>query len=279
MKEWQKGYELEFLVEKTKKFDYYNKFSCSPFSEVKKNNIPEYLIDEIYRDLQDCVFTERVAKVSSPIKMYQDVVIGEKIPGDIIIEKISLQNSEKSDKFIEYVEKINSGVWLETWAEDNITNDMINSMSDVSYVGAKITTFAEIKHYWFKEPSNTLFGRDHNKIPDYEFKNLEKLNINSDKILPLVESIKSKINKLPEFINHYSNYNKGKSWSAISLRGYRPEPTFMTKPSEMNKKWQEENKDVEFKMQDTILYKDLKKAKELVISLNFKKVIEIVLLK
>jgi hypothetical protein len=37
MKEWQKGYELDFLVEKTKKFDYYNKFSCSPFSEVKKN--------------------------------------------------------------------------------------------------------------------------------------------------------------------------------------------------------------------------------------------------
>ena len=268
MKEWQKGYELDYLVEKTKKFDHYNSFSCSPFSEVKKNNIPEYLVDDTFRDLSDCVFVERVAKVSSPIKMYQDIIIGHKQVGDTIIEKISLQNSKKSDSFIEYIQKIDTGVWIETWAEDLLTNEMIQNLTGVEYVGAKITTFAEIKHYWFKEPSNILFGRDHVKVPEYELYNLEKLNIDSNKILPLVESIKSKIDKLPQFINHYSNYNKGKSWSAISLRGYRPEPTFMTKPSEMNKKWQEENKDVQFEMQDTTLYQDFEEVRELVNMLN-----------
>jgi hypothetical protein len=38
----------------------------------------------------------------------------------------------------------------------------------------------------------------------------------------------------------------------------------MTKPSEMNKKWQEENKDVDFKLQDTTLYKDFPEVRELV---------------
>jgi hypothetical protein len=58
-----------------------------------------------------------------------------------------------------------------------------------------------------------------------------------------------------EFTNHYSNYNKGNSWSAISLRGYSPEWSFITKPAEMSKKWKEENKNVEFKLQDTELRK------------------------
>ena len=41
-----------------------------------------------------------------------------------------------------------------------------------------------------------------------------------------------------EYTNHYSNYNKKGAWSAISLRGYRPDPSFIAKPVEMNKKWE-----------------------------------------
>mgnify|MGYP003306674190 CR=1 FL=1 len=59
-----------------------------------------------------------------------------------------------------------------------------------------------------------------------------------------------------EFTNHYSNYNKEKAWSAISLRGYSPDWRFITKPVEMNKKWQEEHKDEKFELQDTELRKD-----------------------
>ena len=56
-----------------------------------------------------------------------------------------------------------------------------------------------------------------------------------------------------EFTNHYSNYNKNNSWSAISLRGYTPDWSFITKPEEMSKKWKKENKDKEFILQDTEL--------------------------
>ena len=56
---------------------------------------------------------------------------------------------------------------------------------------------------------------------------------------------------------------KDKSWSAISLRGYSPEWSFITKPAEMSKKWKEENKDVEFKLQDTELRKMFPEVEEL----------------
>jgi hypothetical protein len=210
MKEWQKGYELDFLIEKTQKFDQYNKFSCSPFSEVKKNDIPTFLEDDSFRNLDDCVFVERKAKVRTPIKMYQDIIIGFREVGDLIIEKISLQNSKKSDKFISYVlERRDAGIWLETWAEDELTNEMISDIEISKYIGAKITTFAEIKHYWFIDPVNSIFERDHPYVHDYELHNLVKLNLSKEKILPLVEIIKSKVDKLPEFIQIIIKVNLG----------------------------------------------------------------------
>ena len=40
---------------------------------------------------------------------------------------------------------------------------------------------------------------------------------------------------------HYSSYNKRKSWEAFALRGFSDEPGFIIKPAEMSKKWKEEN--------------------------------------
>lgn len=45
-----------------------------------------------------------------------------------------------------------------------------------------------------------------------------------------------------EFAQHYSGYNKGKSWSAFALRGYdATDPGFIVKPSEMSKAWKADN--------------------------------------
>ena len=80
----------------------------------------------------------------------------------------------------------------------------------------------------------------------------------------LCESLKERLWMMNyEFTNHYSNYNKRNSWSAISLRGYTPDWAFITKPAEMSKKWKEENKDVEFKLQDTELRKMFPEVEDL----------------
>jgi hypothetical protein len=40
---------------------------------------------------------------------------------------------------------------------------------------------------------------------------------------------------------HYSSYNKRKSWEAFALRGFDDDPAFIIKPAEMAKSWKEEN--------------------------------------
>jgi len=268
MKPWQKGLDLDYLIAQTKRFSHYNSFSLSPFSEVKKNNIPDMLLNDTFRCIDDvCVFTQRTVKMPSNINMYQNVCFGQKMKDDVVIENLSFENFDRGQLFVEYLNDIKQPTWIETWTEDEPTNAILKS-SNAKKIGTKISTFAELKDYWFLDVASFFGGRDHPIVPDYEFYNLAKLKLNSSLIEPLVNSIRTKLNILPEFINHYSNYNKGKSWSAISLRGYRPEPEFMTKPSEMNNKWKEENKDLQFEMQDTTLYKEFSEVRELVSMLN-----------
>lgn len=262
MKDWQKGFELDYLKKQVQLFDSYNEFSRSPFSEVKKNNIPDFFLKNEIRFIDDdCVFTERTAKVKSPICMYQNVAFGHKYLGDTIIQHLSF--SKHTDSFLDYLNAIKTPVWIESWTEDYKTKKLLNK-SRAKLIGTKISTFAELKDYWFIDARNVFEDRDHPKIPSYEFYNLAKLNLNEQHVSELVAKIQNKITQLPEFINHYSNYNKGKSWSAISLRGYRPEPEFMTKPSEMNDKWKKENEHVHFEMQDTTLYSSFEEVRKLV---------------
>ena len=57
MKPWQKGIDLDILLANTKRFEDYNKFSCSPFSEMKKNDIAEHLSNGTVVNLKGSTFT------------------------------------------------------------------------------------------------------------------------------------------------------------------------------------------------------------------------------
>ena len=43
MKDWQHGYEIDFLKEVERRYARYNSFTYSPFAQVKKNTIAECL--------------------------------------------------------------------------------------------------------------------------------------------------------------------------------------------------------------------------------------------
>jgi len=270
MKDWQKGFDLDVLLAHTKKFKHYNKFSCSPFSEMKKNDIAEHLYNNTVVNLKGIIFTVQICKVRSPIYMYQDVVIGYREPGDIKIDKFSFIDfdQENYQEFYDYlIREYPKDIWLCSWAEDTKTNDIFEELS-FDRVGTKVTTFGELIVYWFLPNTRNIFGdaREHPVVPDTEYHNIVQLKLPD--ISNLISNIQATVVNLPQFSNHYSNYNKRKSWSAISLRGYRPEPEFMTKPSEMNKKWQKENEGIQFKLQNTYLYNDFPEVKELTNILN-----------
>ena len=65
MKPWQKGIDLDTLLAHTKRFENYNKFSCSPFSEMKKNDIAEHLSNGTVVNLKGSTFTIQECKTRS----------------------------------------------------------------------------------------------------------------------------------------------------------------------------------------------------------------------
>jgi len=251
MKDWQKGYQLEYLKEITAEYDNYNKYTDSPFAQFKKNNVADFLDKGSLRKAGDAWINIREAKVRSKITMHgTGPIIGYKEPGDIIIENIS-HYTENAKNYISHYD--NRSCWLFGWAEDD---NFIQFAEDCgfSYVGCKITTFAEIFSIFFRNSSTSFEDRSHPPIDGAEEDNIVKCMFDSIN----TSLIRSELEKIQlEYTNHYSNYNKKGSWSAISLRGYRPDASFIAKPVEMNKKWKADNDTwEEWTCEDTDLRKE-----------------------
>lgn len=252
MKDWQHGYELDYLKGLASKYSHYNSFTLSPFVQVKKNNIAECLHKKTLNLLDDDTMIDvSVSKSGSPITMHGDTVIAKKQKGDITLSKLTgnVQILEN------YINIIQDDTWLYVWAEDAVMKDLATRCG-FCLVGPKITTFGEMFAIYYKGKPRVF-----PQIDKAEYQSITKVK---DIDVSLIDKIADKLNLLPEFTNHYSNYNKGKSWSALSLRGYTNDPSFITKPIEMNDKWKEEHKDVVFELQDTPLYEQFPEVRELI---------------
>lgn len=253
MKDWQHGYELDYLKSVESLYAAYNKFADSPFAEYKKNNIAEDLHKGHLHIHADGSYVQTKVSKSSPITMYQNITIGTKTPGDCVITKL-----RGTDDYIEDVCKQAEGnTWLYVWAEDKTTRTIVQNYFD--YVGSKITTFGEIYSIYFKQGLISTTFPFVDPVEKIAIKQL-RVPVDSD----IIEQIAAKLENLNiKFQNHYSNYNKKKSWSAISLRGYTPDIMRIEKPVEMSKKWKEEHKDEEFYLQDTFLRQEFPEVEEL----------------
>jgi hypothetical protein len=241
MKDWQHGYELDHLKEVEALYDDYNQYTLSPFAKYKKNNIAESLHKKTLKLHDHFRYEVTTSKVTSKITMYADTVIGIKEKGDLTISKLSGNIRDLNREIKKYFE---FNVWLYVWSENTTHVDLAEELGFVN-VGTKISSYGEIQTIFFH-------GEDRNFpiIDEAESVGIKYVGGVHNELL---ESIYNKLNELPEFTNHYSNYNKKKAWSAVSLRGYSDDPSFITKPSEMNSKWNEEHADQEFFLQDTTL--------------------------
>lgn len=251
MKPWQHGYELEYLKELESKFADYNAYTLSPFAKYKKNNIAESLHKNNLLIMKDAMMECIVSKSSSNISMHGNTVIAKKLPGDVTIGKL-VGNLETIK---EQVKNLNGkGFWLYVWAENKDHCELAEDMG-FCYVGPKITTYGEIFAIYYKGEPRTF-----PVVDSAEYASIKKMgNVNKK----LIDKIYDKLQNLPAFTNHYSNYNKDKSWSALSLRGYLSDPSFITKPIEMSDAWKKENENVEFELQDTPLFTEFPEVREL----------------
>jgi hypothetical protein len=272
MKTWQHGYELDYLKSIEEFYSTYNSFTDSPFAKYKKNNIAQDLNEGIHQHIIDgsdeVRYVVKTTKVKTPITLYSDVVIGYKEPRDVVLTKLAASTKHALGRVLEgYRDK---NVWLYVWAEDPVWSP-ITALYEFDYIGSKITTFGEIYSIYFRNAKHSINlwneenTRKHPHVDPIENVTLAKIgHVDSD----IIETIKNKLTDSNlNFTNHYSNYNKGKSWSALSLRGYSPDFTCILKPSEMNTKWKEEHKNEDFHLQDTELYNNFPEIRTMISSL------------
>ena len=256
MKDWQKGIELDELLKLEKTWEGYNERCLSPFLEMKKNKIAAALDINQYEYGHEWAIQSRVLKVKTKINMYSayKIPIATVEKGDRIIDRMTCNQPEIIvDKLRSYDE--DTFLYLN---EEHHTDKFVAKQAGYRKLGIKINTFGDIQGVYFKDQPSFLgdmreFKEQNMMLPEEK---LVLIKTNIPDVSNICDIISQRLTIMNyEFTNHYSNYNKGKSWSAISLRGYTPEWSFITKPAEMSKRWKAENKDGEFKLQDTELRK------------------------
>lgn len=129
-------------------------------------------------------------------------------------------------------------VFAEIFEEDDITKQAALT-AGLAYVSTKVSAGSEIKGVYVANLDPPL-----EPLPPHEAATLLLLD---REFLSVEEHAKigaelAKADAL--FAQHYSDYNKRKSWTAFALRGYSEDPGFIIKPNEMSKGWKEEHPDL-----------------------------------
>jgi len=252
MKAWQKGYELAYLKGIESKFNDYNGVVLSPFAQMKKNKVAQLLhenkLDEwSLPNNTEAWIPTNVAKTNIHVKAYGDVELGIREKGERLIDN----PVGDKDILLDRIEAYEENIWMIINTEYHLGNEIADELG-FTKVGIKVNSFSDISNVYTKANQNDMLITP---IP-----NIEKISIQKIGRMPHddIKGIRTKLSHMltEMFANHYSNYNKSKSWSAVSLRGYDQLPEMIEKPSEMNDKWQKENGKNDYFIQDTPLMKE-----------------------
>ena len=246
LKPWQHGVPMETLKEIEELYGHYNSFALSPFAEMNKAAIAAAMHDhslKIYKtaDGTAALQVKRQRMNDAPITMYPGTAIALKYKGDCIFSKLAGNRNILRDVLKAY----GSTCWLYVWAEDR---DAVAFADECGFsrVGCKITAAGEIYGVYGRNVSPSRILR----LDDAERVALKRL---IDVPRELVDEIDAKLDELPAFADHYSTYNKRHTWSALAVRGYSPDPAFISKPEEMTDKWQAEHAGETFALQWTAI--------------------------
>jgi hypothetical protein len=226
MKDWQKGYELDTLIEWTNKFDDYNKYCHSPFAKAKKNGMANALSENKLFEKDNIVYEMRTAKTTSKVKMFgagPEIATVEK--GEKVITKLSAifnpDDTRPIQTMTDVLNTIEEPVWCHIFEEDGYNKEAVKN-AGFKKIGTKVSTFSDIIGVYYKG------GRKFIPVPETENINIIKTKLEFDHsvIDILVEEL---ISMNLKYTNHNSNYNKNKSWQALSLLGHEADSTYVDK--------------------------------------------------
>lgn len=261
MKAWQNGVELDTLKEYVAFYDkHHNQLSFSPFVQVNKRTVADMigknnLIAVVDNDNNlNFSYSMKTFKAKSAIKSF-GIPVAHKLKDDVEISKINyLKDDEQSVAHLTALLNTYANspirVWLYIFEEDTFLKELAVEKG-FHKVTSQYKSTAEIIGVYCNHAQE-------DKVPEYDKTTLIRVDYNrTDEFDDALAHFQVKLDDLQHnFANHYSNYNKGNTWSALSLRGYSDDVSFIEKPEEVmkSKKWADKYKDKEFKLQNTELW-------------------------
>jgi hypothetical protein len=241
---WQRGFDLDRLRQLKALFARYKPYAYGRFSIPNEAAIAE-LLDKQQASLlmldEEQPLGISISRIASRDSYRQDFA-GRKFKihkGDVVFSHITWID-EIPEQSVEDLLAIagNRSCWAEIHTEDRPRIQALQRRG-FETVGSRIGASSEMTTIMLRSNRPAL------RLPaplaahdQATLTQLSKRTITEEEIAQILAEI---VAHQPEWANHYSSYNEGKSWSAISLRGFSPNPSFIIKPSEMSKKWKQEN--------------------------------------
>jgi len=243
--EWQQGYDIDYLKGIYQPFKELHKpLVYGAFGLVKERDIAVALTKE-----QCCFDSKRTTCLiwkwlkrgstktdfkGEPFKYEPDsLVITHFVTTDPEI------GSQLMGKVMTQFEATGKPVYAEVFEED-ITAREIVQFYGFGWQRTKVTAGSEIMGlYRLGHPHGGEDSREAFTLGAADTELLDECQPLTDDEL---EAVRAELDNCSLYAQHYSSYNKRKSWTSFALRGYsRDDPEFIIKPSEMSKKWKQGN--------------------------------------
>lgn len=243
---WQRGIPLARLREFGGLFkDAHKHLVFGAFGLTKERDVAEYLaractvwVGEppravalftiLQRDSEQRDFCGRAFTIERGSFLVKSFVAKDVVSGVEVLQKLA-QRVTQPDLSV----RTTSVVWLELFEEDEVAKAAA-TRAGFLYVATKISAGSEIKGVYVRGVEPPLAP-----LPLVEEATLLALE---PEFLSAAEhaAVSAEVSKFEgHFGQHYSNYNKRKSWTAFALRGYSDDPGFIIKPAEMSRAWKE----------------------------------------
>lgn len=240
--EWQKGFPIELL-----------KSLAGPFKERHKPLVFGAFGLTKERDIADALASNKLVWTGKPPVAVAIVQVTARpseqqdftqrkytVPaGAVVVKAFAATQLEAGAKVLEAIEaRAGNGVALmvECFEEDDIAKQCVEA-AGFHYMATKISAGSEIRGVYAKRLSSPL-----PPLPAEDEVTLAVLEpdfVSADEL----RAIEAELDAYGAsgFAQHYSDYNKRKSWTSFALHGYSDDPSFIIKPAEMSKSWKEEH--------------------------------------
>lgn len=241
--DWRRGYPLEELVALARPFKTMHKpLVFGAFGLVKERDVAEAMS-------RGCFFYVGDGETAGAA-LFKELTRTSSLPTDFTGDEIPLFSGKRlyvsalaatsalmaDDLLLKLGARGGSdAMYVEIFEEDRIARAALGR-AHYSYLATKISAGGEVKGVY---AAPWTFPDDHQYAVEDE---ATLVVLRPEFISPEErEAILGEIYNESRWQQHYSSYNKRKSWTSFALRGYQDDPGFIIKPAEMSKAWREGN--------------------------------------